>query len=292
MPMLSSAVATPGVKRAVRSVYLAAGRRSARFRVAPDFILIGGQRCGTTSLFMALKQHPQFVRPALHKGVNYFDVNYHRGADWYAGHFPLAAFARRGPQGGSERMAFEASGYYMFHPLALERIARDLPNIKLVAMLRDPVERAYSAWKHEYERGFEGEDFVTALSLEDKRLSGEVERMRADPMYQSYAHRHHAYRRRGEYHSLLATVLSRVASSQLHVMYSEDFFSDPVEEFRRLNDFLGADEFELTKFERHNARPSKSMPNSARQALTEHFSQHRQALEALVGRPAPWPISV
>lgn len=291
MPTLSSAVAAPGVKRAARSVYLAAGRRSARFRVAPDFILIGGQRCGTTSLFMALKQHPQFVRPALHKGVNYFDVNYHRGPEWYAGHFPLAAFARRRLQGGGERMVFEASGYYMFHPMALERIVRDLPSIKLVAMLRDPVERSYSAWKHEYERGFEKEDFMTALSLEDSRLSGEIERMVAEPMYQSYAHRHHAYRRRGEYQSLLAPVISGLARSQLHVMYSEDFFSNPVEEFCQLNEFLAADPYELTQFEQYNARPSKSMPESARQALTEHFGQHRQALEALVGRPAPWPVS-
>ena len=79
-------------------------------------------------------------------------------------------------------MAFEACTYYLFHPFAMERIAADFPDIKLVAMLRDPVERAYSAYKHELARGFETEaDFDRALELEDERLDGEIERMRPTP---------------------------------------------------------------------------------------------------------------
>ena len=78
-------------------------------------------------------------------------------------------------------------------------MARHLPDVRILAMLRDPVERAYSAYKHELARGFETEPFERALELEDERLAGQAERMLADPDYQSFSHRHHAYVRRGQY---------------------------------------------------------------------------------------------
>ena len=71
-------------------------------RLLPSFVMIGGQRCGTTSLFRALMAHPQVVRPAFHKGINFFDLNYYRGMAWYRGHFPVApvAEARTARHGG------------------------------------------------------------------------------------------------------------------------------------------------------------------------------------------------
>ena len=87
----------------------------------------------------------------------------------------------------------------MYHPLAAGRIGRDLPGVKVLVLLRDPVERAYSAYKHEFARGFETETFERALELEDARVQPELERMIADPTYQSDSYRHHSYRRRGQY---------------------------------------------------------------------------------------------
>ncbi len=234
-------------------------------------------------------QHHRVVRPSFHKGVNYFDINYHRGPDWYAGHFPLRRTATRRVPPGTQPVVFEASGYYMFHPLALERAVRDLPNVKLIAMLRDPVERAFSAWKHESARGFETEPFMVALAREDERLAGESERLTSEPGYYSKAHRHHAYRHRGEYLDLLRPVTQLVPRAQLHIMYSEDFFVSPDREFRVLTDFLGIPPQKGMQFERFNARPSTSMPSDARTYLTEHFRPRRGPLEDFVGRSAPWP---
>src|SRR5205814_7641192 len=107
----------------------------------------------------------------------------------------------RGPTGaaaprltrGAHPLTFEPSPYYMFHPLAGARIAADLPGVKLLVLVRDPVERAYSAHAHEIARGFETEPFERALELEEQRCAGEVERILADPRYESHAHRHQAY---------------------------------------------------------------------------------------------------
>lgn len=258
------------------------GERTAERRPPPDFLVIGGQRCGTTSLFRALMEHPQVRRPQVHKGVNYFDVNYDRGAAWYRAHFPIRDAA-------DDIRVFDASGYYMFHPLAAGRIARDLPEVRLVAMVRDPVERAWSAYKHELARGYEWElSFSRALELEDARLEGEIEQMVADPSYQSFNHRHHAYRRRGEYARLLDAFVSRLGRDRLLILESERFFEHPEEEYRRVTDFLDVEAVLPSSFERYNARPGSDVQTDTMERLREHFAEHDASLARLLGREPVW----
>jgi hypothetical protein len=274
--------------RAGRRLSVKAGGASAGLRARPDFILVGAQRCGTTSLFRALMAHPQILRPVLHKGVNYFDVNYSRGERWYQGHFPLAAVARaRTAKQGPPRV-FDASGYYMYHPAAPERIAKDLPAVKLIAMLRDPVERAYSAYQHELARGFEWETFERALDLEVERLVGEIERMRSDPTYESFTHRHHSYTRRGHYAEQLAVFLELFGPERLLVIDSEAFFTDPGAEYKRIVDFLDVVPFQPARFDRYNARPRAAMSSQTRSRLEEHFRPHDEHLEHLLHRRLTW----
>jgi hypothetical protein len=254
----------------------------------PGFIVIGAQRCGTTSLFRALTAHPQLVRPLFHKGVNYFDLNYFRGADWYRSHFPLAEIARRRTARYGPAMAFEASGYYLYHPFALQRLAGDLPAIKLVAMVRNPVERAFSAYKHEYARGFEQQSFERALALEDERLAGEVDRMRKDPAYESFSHRHHSYRHRGQYAEQLERALALIPAERVHVIQSEAFYRHPADEYRRLLSFLGLRPFEPADFGQHNSRPGVPMDPKTRRMLEEHYAPHDQRLARLLGSPLQW----
>jgi Sulfotransferase domain len=273
----------PAVQPAARQALLVFGRLTSRWRVEPAFMIIGGQRCGTTTLFKALADHPEVLRPPVDKGTDYYSLYYGRGASWYRSRMPL----RRSKD--SARQAFEACTYYMFHPFAIERIARDYPQLKLIAMLRDPVVRAYSAYKHEFARGFEAEpDFLRALELEDARLEGEVERMRADVDYESVPHRHHAYRRRGQYAEQLTRVFGQFPAEQVHVIESEAFFIEPSLEYRRLIDFLGLDRWEPRSFAALNARPSSAMRNDARDFLIEHYRDHDAALADLLGHPLAW----
>lgn len=275
-------------KSVIRRGYVRLGALTASVRVQPDFIVIGAQRGGTTSLFRALEQHRQVIRPTLNKGINYFDLNYHCGPSWYAGHFPLARTVRRRVPEGEPRAVFEASGYYLFHPAAPERIARDLPHVRIVAMLRDPVERAFSAWKHEHARGFDDETFERALVRESERTAGEVDKMLADPRYESHAHRHYSYGARSDYVPQLREYYQRFPAEQIHVMYSESFFAEPEAEFKDLTDFLEVDHISGILFDQHNARRSGAMPEAAREMLTERYRDQADELEALVGRRPPW----
>lgn len=257
----------------------------------PSFLIAGGQRCGTTSLHRALIAHPLVAGPVFHKGINYFDLNYERGMRWYRGHFPTqsSAIRRAALAGGSgEPVAMESSGYYLYHPLAMARIARDLPGVKIIVMMRDPVERAYSAYKHEVARGFESESFERALELESSRLKGEVERLRTEPGYESYSHRHHAYLERGYYVEQLHTISALIGRERMYAVESEEFFAAPEETYAKILEFLELPVVLPPEFERHNARPGSDLDPALRRRMEQHFAPFDEKLAMLLGRTPAW----
>lgn len=277
------------VKQIGRRASVLVGERTASARLLPSFVMAGAQRCGTTSLFRALVAHPAVLPAVHHKGVNYFDVNYGRGERWYRGHFPVAATARLRTRGADEPVqTFDASGYYLYHPHALPRLAVDLPGTKVLVMLRDPVERAYSAWKHETARGFETESFERALELEDERVEPELERMLSDPQLQGFSHRHHSYRRRGQYAEQLHRALAGIPRSDLHVVDSDDFFAEPERELTAVLDFLGLSHRMPDSFGQWNARPGTGLADATRESLRDTFAPHDLALAEIVGRTPSW----
>ena len=279
--------APPGLQAAGRRAVRELSRPTAALRAVPDVLIAGASRSGTTSLHRALLTHPSMVPPILTKGVHYFDVEYARGPAWYRTHFPLRATVARRP---GTPLVFESSGYYMYHPEAPRRIAETLAGVRIVVMLRDPVERAYSAFKHEHARGFEPvEVFEDALALEPERLTGEVERIRADVAYVSRAHRHQSYVHRGQYAEQLEVLFGLFGRDRVHVLFSEDFFATPAAEYERLLGFLGLPVVHPAAYEQFNARRGSALAPATRAALEAHFAPHDAALAALTGRTPPWP---
>lgn len=274
------------VKPTIRAASRFAGRITASSRMLPAFLIVGAQRCGTTSMYRTLIQHPSIVGPVLHKGAHYFDTNYGRGISWYRAHFPLADRARR--TSGANLMTFESSPYYLFHPLAAGRIAEDLPNVKILVLVRDPVERAYSAHTHERARGFETESFERALELEPERLRGEAERIANEPGYYSHSHQHHAYLSRGHYAEQLARLERTFGAERVHVIDSGIFFAKPEPVYDAVLDFLGLPHHDYPAFERHNARPRSPMPESLRAQLTDYFLPHDQQLTRWLEEIPSW----
>jgi Sulfotransferase domain len=268
-------------RRAARSTWRAAGTLTSPARMLPSFLIVGAQRCGTTSLFKALIQHPAVRRPFGRKGIHYFDVGYHHGLGWYRSHFPLSL-------PGSRTITGESSPYYMFHPLAPQRIARDLPGVRLIVALRDPVERAYSAHAHEFARGFETEPFERALELEAERLAGEERRLRGDDHAQSHSYQHQAYLTRGHYIDQLQQLDMLIGRDSIHVVDSASFFADPAPTFGALISFLGLAPAAAIRFEQHNARHRADMPSALRARLDEHFAPYDERLADWLGHAPSW----
>ncbi len=274
-------------EEAAKAVVRRWGTLTARWRMVPDIVIVGAQRSGTTTLFRLLSDHPQVVRPTVSKGMAYFDLNYDRGFGWYRGHFPLKLTARLRSR-GRRMMTFESSGYYMFHPLAAGRIAADLPDARIVAMLRDPIERAHSAHKHELRRGFETEPFEQAVALEKQRVDGEAERLAADPSYRSFEHQHHAYLGRGEYAGQISRLVEAVGKDRVYVVDAERFFGDPVAEFARLCEWLGLERPPAGAVEAWNAAPRQAMSDQLRASLEEHFAPHNEELSRVLQQLPSW----
>lgn len=271
------AVASSGLKNAV----LTWGWMTSSQRMEPAFLVIGAQRCGTTSLFRVLSKHPDVIRPLAWKGIGFFDVNYAQGRRWYIGHFPLRL-------GRGQKVTFESSGYYAFHPCASTRIRRELPHAKVVLMVRNPVDRAHSAHRHESARGFEGQTFADALELEPQRLVGEVERILRDPTYESFEHRHHAYLERGRYIDQLERFARDVGREKIYVVDADRLFAEPKMELAALFGWLGLSSWLPESFDQWNARPRDPLDLETRLTLEAHFEEADQRLAEFMGRTPSW----
>ncbi len=270
----------------VRGTALRWGMVTADLRMTPAFVIVGAQRSGTTTLFRLLESHPSLIRPTLSKGTGYFDDHYAKGPRWYRAHFPLRALARllaRGPAA-----TFECSGYYLFHPLAAARIARDLPDAKIVVMVRDPVARAHSAYRHERARGFETLDFDTALAVEGIRTQGEAERLLQDPGYRSFDHRHHAYVGRGEYGDQVRRLFEVFGRDRVHVLEADTFFADPETAFVRLQKWLELPVWTPTEVGQWNAEPGAPLDDDVRASLMDRFADQDAILGDLLGHAPAW----
>jgi hypothetical protein len=117
----------------------------------PDFLGIGAQRAATTWVHQCLREHPQIFVPAC-KEIHFFDQNYHKGSAWYASHFR---------PGIGHRSIGEVTPNYLDHELAAPRMARMLPGARLFVILRDPAERALSAYRF-FRHQFQGLSFPEA----------------------------------------------------------------------------------------------------------------------------------
>jgi Sulfotransferase domain len=275
--------------KAAKRVARAGTRPTSGLRLLPQYLIIGAQRAGTTSLHRYLIRHPS-VGNLLHtKGVHYFDTNYGRGLAWYRSHFPTDLYRRYAKRrAGVDLVVGEASPYYLFHPQVPRRVASDLPDVKLIVLLRDPVARAYSQYQHEVARGFEHLTFEQAIEHEPKRLAAETDRLLADPTYNSFSHQHHSYLARGVYVDQLKAWRSLFPEDRMLVLGSEEFFGDTDRAFQRVLAFLGLPSWRPPAYEVHNAHRYGGLDERLRAGLVDYFAGPNRALYSYLGRDFGW----
>jgi sulfotransferase family protein len=276
-------------KRALRGVGMVTGD----LRPVPDFLVIGAKRGGTTSLWRYLNEHPGvltlFPKPEKIKGLYFFDENFGRGERWYRSHFPTTATrALSARRLGHPVVAGEASPYYLYHPLAPQRAHAVAPDALVIAVLRDPVERAFSHYKERRTNGTEPLTFEEALAAEPARLAGEEERILADPGYVSFAHRHASYVDQGRYAPMLARWFDAFGRDRVIVAPSEEMYAAPQPFVDRVVDELGLPRRTLEHPEPYNAEPDRGFDPALRARLADELAPDIAAVEALLDRPMPW----
>ncbi|MBN1797232.1 MAG: sulfotransferase domain-containing protein [Spirochaetales bacterium] len=274
------------VKKSFRSLMWQYWRATWRRRSLPDFIIIGAQKSGTSSLYSYLFQHPQ-VLPSFGKEVHFFDGglnpnidNFKKGHAWYRAHFPLKKKL------GSHSKTFEASPLYIFNPLTPKRIFDLIPQVKIIALLRNPTERAISHYFHEKRKGRESLPIMEALQKEEERLHSVLE----NKDYKNTIFIRYSYKSRGLYRQQLDRFLTYFPRSQILVLSSEEFFGKPAATLKQVFEFVGVD----TGFKIKDLRPRNVASNKSRvdpdvyKYLNNFFLPHNQALYQLVGNNFSW----
>lgn len=265
--------------------YLSADRR-----MLPSFIIVGAAKCGTTSLYNYLIQHPNIL-PSSRKEVHYFDYYHHKGLKWYKSHFPLKEEAdRRAKEINGTVITGESTPYYFAHPLAAARAKALLPNARLLIMLRNPIERAISSYNNQVRLGIEKlPTFEAAVRAEATRIEGHEARLKSDPSYSSYEHKYFAYIRRGEYADQLEQWLQHYPIEQFTILQSEKFFADAAPCFKEVINALGIPEWRPEKFKVFNAGGEyEQMDPALRQELEAHYKPQNEKLYSLIGKRFDW----
>lgn len=256
----------------------------------PDFIVVGAQKAGSSSLFAALTSHPK-IGSSLRKEVHYFDLRRHsHPLSWYCGHFTPQAKRRIGSITG------EASPSYMFFPDCADAIAATCPRARILIVLREPAARALSHYRHNRRTvpHLETEtNAAKALFAEQKRVGSILADLaNASPQDRALAARF-AYLSRGHYADQITRFYSAFGKQQVMVLESEDLSGAPDNGIGdRLCEFLGVPRHTLT-FERRNADQSERPVDPDLQCQLEtYFAPHDAQLADLLGRRLSWQAEV
>lgn len=253
----------------------------------PDFLILGAQKAGTTWLTFLLAQQTSMLRPKV-KEIHYFNKFYGLGERWYRSNFATQADARaRAAETGENRLLrYEATPDYLFDAEVPARIAADLPGIKLVVLVRDPVWRAVSAHRHMVRHGLETLTLQEAILGEEDRLEKACQ---ASPQAYRHVLEYHTYVARGRYFEQIERYRRLFPAEDLHILVYEDFVADPQAGLAELSGFLGAP---LRLPERTAAQNVGDYERRIDPAVEQHIRKSTEAdtaaLFKLLGRPCPW----
>lgn len=240
------------------------------------FLVAGVQKGGTTALFDYLREHPALCLPAA-KELHFFDDE--TGVDWSAPDYGAyhAPFLAERPAPGA--VWGEATPIYTYWPNALERIRAYNPAMKLIVVLRDPVERAWSHWRMERARGAETLAFADCIRAGRTRVA-----QAADG---SGAHRVHSYVERGFYGAQIERLFANFPRQQVLLTRSDDLRGDPARILRNACDFLQISAFEsVVAKESHvgvKARPEETMTVEDVDLLSKVYADDQKKLKSLTG---------
>lgn len=251
-------------------------------RMMPSFLLIGAQKCGTTSLFNNLVKHSQICPPSK-KEIGFFTSNFAKGIPWYKSFFPVTPDSKRSYITG------EATTGYICHPHAVTRVAQTLPQTKLMVLLRNPIDRAYSHYHHTARMGKEDLPFAKAIYQEEQRIGEIKAKIVQDGNYYQKSYHYYSYLSRGLYAEQLKPWLALFDREQFLILKSEDFFAEPGKTFQRVLNFLELPDWEVQDFPKYNPNCySRPLDPMLRKELAAYFRPHNQQLNELLEREFDW----
>jgi Sulfotransferase domain len=272
---------------------------TSRSRVLPDFLMIGAQRCGTTTLYQYLAHHPCIVAAAK-KEIGFFDNHFEKGINWYRAQFPTEREKQAVLKRQKIFLTGEASINYLIRPAVPGRVAVALPQVKLIVLLRDPVVRTYSGYNRMVRKKCETRTFREVIESELPQPLAGWNKLLNDPDHDYEGLSRNCYLARGLYAEQLRWWMKFFPRERFLVLNSEFFFKQPFISMNRVCDFLGIPAWSEESFRETAEKPvqkwlarkySYSYPpleKELRERLVEFFRPHNQRLYELVGQDFGW----
>ena len=279
----------PEGRPAAEAAAEAAGRASAgaaagaQTGALPDFVVIGAAKCGTTSFYDLLSRHP-YVEPALEKELHYFTKNFDKGIEWYRSQLPPHRL-----NGGRRSITGEATASYLFHPSVPERMAEVVPQARLIVLLRNPVDRAYSHYQYEVRTLRETRSFEEAIEAEKEWLLDKEDEPTLQQPRTNVDPPRFEYLRWGTYVDHLLRWSKFFNGEQLLVLKSEDFYDHTLETLKLTQDFLHLPHWQPEPS--MLSKPQNTYPKMSpvvRQRLEDFFEPYNQRLYEYLGVDFGW----
>ena len=254
-------------------------------RVIPDFLVIGAKRCGTTSLYQHLPEHP-CISKSPYDNMGFFNDNFHLGVNWYKSFFPTT-FTRdkiKSKFGGF--LAFDVTTKYMEEESTANNVYQTKPNMKIIIILRNPVDRAYSQYHLNVREKVEKRSFEDVIEENMNKLDKESrERHEIKPQFLAEKNN---YLKKGLYAQQLRHWLKIFPRKNILIMSTEEFESNQQTIYNKIFEFLNISQFEIKNTEKMEKGNYTSMESKTRNLLLDYFRSYNNELFKLIDKKFDW----
>ncbi len=253
-------------------------------RILPSFIIVGAVRCGTTSLYYNICEH-SCVLPASYDEIGFFDSNYELGINWYKSMFPTKFKMKKIESKSGICITGEDTPFYFWDKKSIERIKKDIPKIKLIILLRNPIDRAYSNYHLGVRLGSE------LLSFEDS-IKKEIELLEKNNDIESDGIekflRPRSYIAKGLYYHQIKYWYEVFSKNQILVISTENLEINPHQTLEQIFNFLGIPNEQIQNIQNRKVGNYQKMNKDTRQFLKKLFKPHNEKLFKFLEENFEW----
>jgi hypothetical protein len=260
-----------------RNIYSVTGP----LRVLPDFLVIGVKRCGTTSLFHNLPKHPSILN-SHHDGIGFFNDNYQLGVNWYRSFFPTIFSKNKIIKKYGDCKTFDVTTRYIEDRSTAKKIKEIIPNAKIIVMLRNPVDRAYSQFNVSVKEKVETRSFHDAINEE-------IENIKKENMKNfEISKNEFDYIKKGMYASQLKPWFDIISKDNIGIFSTEEFKKNNQNIYNMIFKFLGITNCEIKDNKIMEKGDYLPMNYNTRDLLLDFYKKHNEELFKLINKRFDW----
>ena len=256
-------------------------------RVLPDFLVIGAKRCGTTSLYQHLSEHPCISRSP-RDNIGFFNENYHLGINWYKSLFPTVFYKKKMESKNKQCLFFDVTSTYMEEELTAKNVYEVNPNQKIIVILRNPVDRAYSHYHVNVKEKSEKRSFEDAVFEEMNRIKSERIIQNKNKNLRVFTPNNIHYLKKGFYALQLKSWFKIFPREQILVLSTEEFQEDQNLIYKKIFDFLNIPNMKIKSTEKMEKGNYIPMKHDTRNLLLDYFRQCNHELFELINSEFDW----